>query len=121
MRPPEPFQLLPIKLFRTRPAFRSAHHDHRPSWTDRMGCGALSCIFLNLANLLNTTFKRSGNQLMHHLRIVTRYYVWLIAISAKQAIQFLSGDTRENGSIGDLLTIEMKDRQYSSISHPVHE
>ena len=66
---------------------------------------------LNFVNLCQDRIERSGQTLVHHGRDVAFHEVRFIAIAADQVGQFAAADAREHGRIGDLESIEMKDRK----------
>ncbi len=53
---------------------------------------------------------------MHQLRIVALDEMWIVAVAAQQLCQFLTTDARQHCRIGDLKSVQMKDRKYGSIS-----
>src|ERR1700722_16313495 len=77
MRAPGTLQPLAVEFFRTGPSLGSAHDDHRPSRTNRIGGVAFSRMVLDLANFRDASFERRRHQLMHRLRLVARHYVRL--------------------------------------------
>src|SRR5271167_4318811 len=121
VRPPGALQPLAVELLRASPSFGSAHYDHRPSRTNRIGGVTLSRLLLDLANFHNTSFKRCRHQLMDRLRLVSRYHVRLVAIPTEQAFEFVVRNAREDRRVGNLVAVEMENRQYRSVTHRVQE
>src|ERR1700730_2192364 len=121
MRTPEALEPLAVNLLWTCPSFRSSHYDHRPSRASRICRGALSGVFLDLANLEDATFERRSHQLMHRLRLIALYHVWLIAIAIEQAFQFVSRYPCEYRRVRNLIAIQMENRQYRAIANRVEE
>ena len=44
-----------------------------------------------------------------------------VAVAAQQVIEFLVADAGEHGGIGDLVAVEMQDRQDGAVAHRIQE
>ena len=58
---------------------------------------------------------------MHDRRIVALDEMRVVTIAAQQLRQFLAADAGQHGRIGDLETVEMKDRQHRAVARRVQE
>ena len=119
MGAPIAFGLLAVDRLRTGPAFRRAHDDHRPGRALREPLAAR--LMLDVANIVDHFLQRLGHQFVHDLRIVTLDKMGFITVAAHQMIELVVRDARENGRIGDLVTVEMQDRQHRPIPLRVEE
>ena len=72
-------------------------------------------------NLEDALLQRRGHFLMHRRRVVAFNEVGFLAISGKQRLQFVMGNARKDCGIGDLVAIEVKDRQDGSIANRIQE
>ncbi len=59
--------------------------------------------------------------LVHVLGIIALDEVRFPAVSAEQVCEFLVGYARQQCRVIDLVTVEMKDRQYRAVAHRVEE
>ena len=44
-----------------------------------------------------------------------------VAVADKQSFQFLMTDARKNGRIGDLITVEIQNRQHCTVANRIDE
>ena len=58
---------------------------------------------------------------MHQARVVALDEAWRIAIAAQQVVEFRAGDARQDGRVGDLVAIQVQDRQHRAIARRVEE
>ena len=122
MGAPGAFDRLAVDEFRPGPALGRAKHDHRPARTLRtLRLAARSCGGLDPANLGQDHVERAGERLMHERRIVAFDEMRIVAVAAQQLRQLLAADAGEHRRIGDLETVEMKDRQNRAIARRIEE
>ena len=119
MGAPIAFGLLAVDRLRTGPAFRRAHDDHRPGRALREPLAAR--LMLDVANIVDHFLQRLGHQFVHDLRIVALDKMGFITVAAHQMIELVVRDARENGRIGDLVAVEMQDRQHRPIALRIEE
>ena len=72
-------------------------------------------LLLDCFDLLDRHIERRGHRLMHQVRLVTLDEIGRPAVAAQQLFQFFAGDAGEDGRIGDLVAIEMQDRQHRAV------
>src|SRR5579862_2947906 len=82
---------------------------------------AAASVFLNPANRAVTFVQRRGHLLMHRHRLVTLDEMNLVAVRGEKLADLGVGFARENSRTGDLVAIEMKDRQHRAITRRVEE
>ena len=58
---------------------------------------------------------------MHHGRFVALHEQRFIAVATEQVDLFLAADAGEHGRIGDLESVEMKDRKNYAVAHGIEE
>ncbi len=116
-----PVALLPlaVDLLGTGPALRRAHHDHRP---DRaLGKSIAPRLGLDVADLADHGFERGRHQLVHQRRLVPFDEMGLISVAAKQRFELLMADARQHRRVGDLVAVEMQDRQHGAVADRIEE
>ena len=72
-------------------------------------------VLLDLLDLLHRRVERRGHGLVHRLRLVALDEVGRPAVAAEQLLQFLVVDAGEDGRVGDLVAVEMQDRQHRAV------
>ena len=72
-------------------------------------------------NLRYHLIKRAGQTLMHHGRDVAFNEMRFITVTADQVGQFPVADAGEHGRIGDLESVEMKDRKNRTITRGIQK
>ena len=110
---------LAVDLLGTGPALRRPHDDHRPDWA--LGESILPRIRLDAANLADHRFERGGHELVHHRRVIAFDEMRRVAVSAKKRLELLMTDPRQHGRIGDLVAVEMQDRQHGAVAHRIQK
>jgi len=65
--------------------------------------------------------ERAGQTLMHNGRDIAFHVVRFIAVAMQKVGQFLAGDAGEYRRIGDLETVEMKDRKNRTIARGIQK
>ena len=58
---------------------------------------------------------------MHRVRVVPFDEMWRVAVAAQQMIELLVTDAGEHGGIGDLVAVQMQDRQDGAVPRRVQE
>src|ERR1700691_3630413 len=120
MSAPSSLHRLAVHELRPGPAFRRAEHNHRPARPldgSRRGTRRM----LNLVNFRYDFIKRTGEALMHHGRNIALHEMRFITETAEQVGQFPAADAGEHGRIGDLKSIEMKNRKNRTIARRIEE
>ena len=72
-------------------------------------------------NFVHRLVENNCHALMHQCRIVPFDKERLVAVADEQRSQLVLGDARQNGGIGDLVAIQMQDRQNGAVARRVQE
>ena len=72
-------------------------------------------VLLDFFYLLHRRVERRGHGLMHQPGLVTFHEVGRPPVAAEQLFQSLAGDAGKHGRVGDLVAVEMQDRQHRAI------
>ena len=70
---------------------------------------------LNSFDLFHRRVQRRGHGLMHQRGLVALDEDGRPSVSAEQLLQFLAGDAREEGRVGNLVAVEMQNRQHRAV------
>ena len=113
------FNLQAVNRFWPGPALGRIEHDHRPARAHRFTGGAR--LFLCRANLLNGRIQCGGHRLVHQRRLMAFHEQRRPAATAQKLLQLLAGDAREHGGVGDLVAVQVQDRQHRAVGHWVEK
>ena len=58
---------------------------------------------------------------MHRAGLVTLYEIGRPPVAAEQLFQFLAGDAGEDSRVGNLVAVEMQDRQHRAVGYRIEE
>ncbi len=119
VRAPVVLGALAIDFFRARPALGCAKHDHRPARAFRETI--LDAHPLDALNFADDLVQGGGHQLVHLFRLIPLDEIRRVAIAAEQVIQLLMADAGENAGIGNLVAVEVEDRQNHPVGRRVQE
>ena len=108
-----------VDLLRPRPALRRAQHDHRPARA--LGHAALARGGLDLADLVEHLVERRGHQLVHLVGVRALDEARRVAVALEQRPQLVVRDAGEHRRIGDLVAVEVQDRQHGAVGRRVEE
>ena len=122
VRTPVAFDRLAIDELRAGPALGGAQHDHRPAWAlrggRRVGTARLG---LDLLNPRQHLVQRAGQRLVHDRGVVALDEIRLMAVAAHQVGQLLVADAGQQRGVGDLVAVEVQDRQHRAVASRVQE
>ena len=119
--------LLAVDLLGAGPALGRAEHDHGVGRTDHgLARGCLSPSGgLNVADLVKDLLKQGGKTPVDaRVALVVKAgdkEVRLVAHALKELGKLLVGHASEDGGVGDLVTVEVQDRQDDAVGCRVHE
>ena len=116
---PKALDPLAVDFLRAGPAFPRAKHDHRPGRTLREP--AAPCVLLDALDVADDRFEGLGHQLMHRLRVVALDEMRRVAVAAKKTVELLVRNAREHRRVGDLVAVEVQDRQHRAVARGVEE
>ena len=120
MRAPEAFDLEPVDLLRTRPALRAAQHDHGPSGPLAMRAPVASAL-LDGADARERNIQRIHHLRVHFFGIFAFDKQRLVPVTLKEIADLLVAHAPKHGRIGDLVTVEMEDRQDRAIARRIEK
>ena len=119
MRAPGALHLLAVHLVRAGPPLRGAQDDHRPQRT--AGLAVLPRRPLDGCNLIEGIIER-GRQLPVHIGgIMAGDGDRDVTVAAHQGVEFVGRDTGQHGRVGDLVAVEVQDRQHRAVTGGVEE
>ena len=119
MRPPAPFGGLAVDFLRPGPALGGPKHDHRPHRT--AGEPFFTGPPLDAGDLGPHRFQRGRHLRVHLGRVAALDEVRPVPVAAQQRVELALRQPRQDGRIGDLVTVQVQDRQHRSVGHRVHE
>src|SRR4029077_12232971 len=119
MRPPGTLEPMAVDLLGRGPALRRAQNYHRPARPARHSASAR--LFLERADFEDATFERSRHPLMHSRRSIALDHVRLVAVANEKALELLGRYAGKNRRIGNLVTVEMQNRQHGSVADRIEE
>jgi len=113
---------LAVDLLGARPALRGAEDDHRPlgaRFVLALGAG------LDLGDLVQHRVEDCGEALVHLDDVLVvetaDEEVRLVSVAAHEVGELLVGDAGEHGRVGDLVPVEVEDRQHHAVGLGVGE
>ncbi|MGX1246957.1 hypothetical protein RKD46_008061 [Streptomyces pseudovenezuelae] len=101
------------------PALRSAQDDHRP--VGALGHPVLAGAALDRVDALQGVVHGGGHGPVHGHGVVAGDVDRRVAVAAQQFVEFGLGEPGEEGRVGDLVAVEVQDRQDRSVVHGVEE
>ena len=119
MRTPVVLAFLAVDLLRAGPALRRAKDDHRPGRAFQIA--VVSGVGPNPLDLRHRGVEHAGQLLVDIRRVVALDEVGRIAHALEELPQFLLGDAGEEARVGDLVAVEVKDRQHAAVAGRVQE
>src|SRR5688572_22174356 len=103
-----------IDFFRAGPSFRRTENDHRPQ-RSLLGTRP-SRLGLDAVNVFNNSIERCRHRLVHLLGIAALDKIWRIPVAPEELIKLLMTDAGQDAGIGDLVAVEVQDREHDAIS-----
>ena len=114
--------LLAVDVLGARPALGGAEDDHR---VDRTGLDTGFGAGLDVADLVEDILEQVGEARVDgHVRLVVEAgheEVRLVAHALEELGELLIGNAGEDGRVGDLVAVEVQDRQHDTVGLGVHE
>ena len=119
MRTPRPFDLVALDLLGSGPALGRSQDDHRPERTNTVFrcAGGL----LMLAYLVDGPLQYLCHSLVHLDRIAAFDEIRRVTIPDEQGLELLMTDPRQNRGVGDLVAVQIQDRQHGAVPSRVDE
>ena len=119
MRAEGAFDLLPVHYLGTGPAFGRAQHDHGPHAALREA--QRTGLLLNGANVRQHAIERAGQRLVYLRGVVAFDKIGLVAVAFQKAGEFLVGNARQHRRPGDLISVQVQDRQHRAVAGRIEE
>ena len=113
------FDLYAVDHLRPGPAFGRIQDDHRPARP--LEIAAYPSVTLEGLDFLHRRVERRGHGRVHQFRLMTLDEIGRPAVAAQQLFQLQLGDAGKQGRIGDLVAVEMKNRQNRSVGGRIEE
>ena len=108
-----------IDYLRTSPAFQSAQDYHRPLWPFLKALAP--CLGLYFLNFRDNRIECRGHFLVNFVGIVSLNEIGSVTVTPEELVQFFMTDASQHGGSGYLVTIQMQDGQYGSITNRIEE
>src|SRR5580692_4830595 len=119
MRAPEALEEMSLQGARRGPTFWGSQHDHGPARSGDVAM--LSRGAPMFADFIDATLHGRSHSLMHTVDIGALHKIGDPAIAAEEVLKFVVRDASQQGRVVDLVTVQMKDRQYRTIARRVQE
>ena len=119
VRPPVSLFPLAVDLLGTGPALRRAQHDHRPDRAFRESIP--SRVGLDVVDLADHCFESGRHELVHRARLMPFDEMGRISVATKKRFKLVMTDPRQHRRIGDLIAVEVQDRQHGAVTHRIEE
>ena len=87
----------------------------------RCGRAAVAGLGLDAADLPHRLVERLGHQLVHRLGLVPLDEVGPVAVALEERAELVALDAREQRGVGDLVAVEVQDREHGAVARGVHE
>ena len=82
---------------------------------------ALARARLDRGDVADHLVERLGHELVHRGRVVALDEVGLVAVADEQRAQLVVRDARQHGRVGDLVAVEVQDREHRAVARRVDE
>ena len=103
------------------PALRGAEHDHRPAGPLAARRGPAAGGRLDGGDLVERGVQRVGQCPVDVLGVVALDQVDRVAVAVEQCRQLVVGDAGQHRGVGDLVAVEVEDRQHGPVDARVEE
>ena len=119
MRAEAALDLLAVHVLRAGPALRGAQHDHRVDRTGRVA--GLAGVLADGEDFLGYGVERVRQCAVYLHRLIALDEIRLPAAALEHFAQLLFGNTRQQGRVGDLVAVQVQDRQNNAVRHRIEE
>src|SRR5207249_3064161 len=103
---------LAVDFLGAGPALGRAQDNHRPARALKRT--VVSGDALNALDLANGLIQRSRHELVHFWRLIAFDEDRRVAIASEQLVEFLVADPRQYARVGNLVAVEVEDRQHGA-------
>ncbi len=101
------------------PALRGAQHDHGPART--LGRALLAGGALRLGDAVQGGVHGPGQGAVDGGGVAAAHVEGFMAVAAQQCVEFGLGQAGQDGRVGDLVAVEVQDRQHGAVADRVEE
>ncbi len=108
-----------VDLRGTGPALGRTQHDHRPAGPVRDV--VLASRALNRRDAVQRGVHRAGHRAVDGQGVVTGDVDRIVAVATQQLVQFCFGEPCQDGRVGDLVAVQVQDRQDGAVADRVEE
>ena len=119
VRPPGALNRLAVHELRPGPPLGCAQHERRPARPLRVAVDSRPP--LDVVDLGDDRVKRAGELLVHELRVVALHGIDVVTVTSEQRLELVRGDPGRDRGVGDLVPVEVQDRQHRPVGHRVEE
>ena len=119
VRPPRPLHRLPVHDLGPGPALGRLQDDGRPGRAGQVA--VLPGPALDGADLAGHHVHGGGQLLVHQLGIIALHRVRRVPVAAQQRLQLLMRDPGQHCRVGDLVPVQVQDRQHRPVPGRVEE
>ena len=119
VRAPRTLRPASVDGLRPGPALGRAQHDHRPARAHRLA--ACACRLADGGDLGHHLVERDGHGLVHRFGLLALDEARRVAVAEEQAFQFRARDAREDRRVGDLVAVQVQDRQHGAVAGRIEE
>ena len=114
---PVALDALAVDLLRAGPAFRAcAARSSASVGRMRDPCARASSWIWRISS--KTRLERRRHQFVHRRGLVPLDEIRFVAVAAQELVELLGRDARKYGRIGDLVAVEVQDRQHGAVAAP---
>ena len=110
---------LSVDLLGSSPALGALEHDHRPRRARAAALDARGLV--NLPDAPEHRVERIGHEPVHGPRLLAGDKLRCPPAALQQLSQLAAGDARQDGGIGDLVAVQMQNRQHHPVGGRVQE
>ena len=119
VRTPEAFDLQAVECLGSGPPLRAAQHDEGPAGHGITAAG--SGILADRSDAVERPVQRMRHARVHRLVLLARDDQRIIAKARDEGVQLIVGHAAEDGGIGDLVAVQVKDRQHRAVRRRIEE
>ena len=119
VRPPRPLHRQPVHYLRPGPPLGRLQHDDRPGRPAPVAI--LPRAPLNRVDLADHRVHGGGQLLVHHLGVIACHCVDRVSVPGQQRLQLGVRDPGQHRRVGDLVPVQVQDRQHGPVPGRVEE
>ncbi len=122
VRPPGAFDRIAVDGRRASPALGRAQDDHRPACVLPSGVGARRPrLLLDEGDAVQGVVQRAGHGVVHLGGVAAGHVQRVVPVAAQQRVELVLGDPGQHRRVGDLVAVQVQDRQDRAVVDRVEE